>query len=169
MIYLPSKYEGGTRMEIKIMLAAAIFFGGWLLSYVFIRQLLFNFMTAYPLIRKMQEIDKDLIAVGAKRYTNTSVFVCLAIIAVIVFLVLFFCPKYLIISFFVGAALCLAMIIGKLSPRSRTMFENFCSGYCRFVPDDELRTIMYNKDIKKINRRLRELNYSSSFVPEFGD
>ena len=50
-------------METKIMLAAAIFFGGWLLSYVFIRQLLFNFITAYPLLRKMQQIDENLIAI----------------------------------------------------------------------------------------------------------
>ena len=154
-------------MEIKIMLAAAIFFGGWLLSYVFVRQLLFNSVTAYPLIRKMQQVDKDLIAVGAKRYTTTSVFVCLLVCAVIVFVVLRFCPTYLIISFFVGVLICVLMIIGKVSPKNLAMFENFCAGYCRFVPDDELRTIMYNKDIKKINRRLRELGYGSSFVPEF--
>lgn len=154
-------------MEIKIMLAAAIFFGGWLLSYVFLRQLLFNFFTAYPLIKKMQQIDGDLIAIGAKRYTATSVLVCLLLSAVIVFVVLYFCPRYLIISFFAGVALCLIMIIGKLSPNNRQMFENFCAGYCRFVPDDELRTIMFNKDIKKINRRLRELGCDSSFVPDF--
>ena len=149
------------------MLAAAIFFGGWLLSYVFVRQLLFNFITAFPLIRKMQQIDKDLIAVGAKRYTVTSVFVCLLVCAAIVFVVLRFCPVYLIIAFFIGVLLCILMIIGKISPRNLPMFENFCTGYCRFVPDDTLRTIMYNKDVKKIDRRLRELGYGSSFVPDF--
>ena len=154
-------------MEAKIMYAAAIFFGGWLWFYVFMRQFLFNLRTAYPLIRKMQEIDPELIAVGAKRYTNTSMLVCTAISAVIVFVVCYFCPVYLIVSFFVGAALCLVMLIGKLSPENKNMFENFCAGYCRFVPDDELRTILYNKDIKKINRRLRELGYDRSFVPEF--
>ena len=154
-------------MQIKIMLAAAIFFGGWLLSYVFIRQLLFNFITAYPLIRNMQSIDSDLIAVGAKRYTTTSVLVCLFASAIIMFLVLRFCPKYLIISFFVGVLICVLMLIGKISPQNRPMFENFCAGYCRFVPDDELRTIMYSKDVKKINRRLREMGYDHSFVPEF--
>ena len=154
-------------METKIMLAAAIFFGGWLLSYIFIRQLLFNFITAYPLIRKMQEIDSGLIAVGAKRYTATSVFVCLLSTAVLAFVVARFCPRYLQISFLVGALLCVAMIATKLSPENKPMFESFCTGYCRFVPDDELRTIMYNKDMKKINRRLREMGYGSSFVPEF--
>ncbi len=154
-------------MEIKIMLAAAIFFGGWLLAYVFIRQLLFNYLTAYPIIKKMQELDPELIAVGAKRYTNTSTIVCAVCIAVIGFVVVYFCPTYLIAAFFVGIALCLVMLAGKLSPRNRSMFESFCTAYCRFVPDDELRTILYNKDVKKINRRLREMGFSSSFVPEF--
>ena len=154
-------------MQIKIMLAAAIFFGGWLLSYVFIRQLLFNFVTAYPLIKKMQSIDEDLIAVGARRYTSTSVLVCILVSAVIVFLVVYFCPKYLIISFIVGVLICLVMLLNKIAPQNRPMFDNFCVGYCRFVPDDELRTIMYNKDVKKINRRLREMGYDHSFVPEF--
>ena len=53
-------------MEIKIMLAAAVFFGGWLLSYVFLRQLLFNFRVAYPLLNKMNGIDPELIAPGAR-------------------------------------------------------------------------------------------------------
>ena len=49
-------------MEIKIMYAAAIFFGGWLMSYVFLRQLLFNFRVAYPLLKKMNALDPELIA-----------------------------------------------------------------------------------------------------------
>ena len=154
-------------METKILLAAGLFFVGWLWFYVFMRQFLFNLMTAYPLIRKMQAIDKDLIAVGAKRYTTTSVLVCLAISAVVVFIIVYFCPLYLKIAFGVGALLCFVLIISKLSPSNKAMFESFCSGYCRFVPDDQLRTIMYNKEIKKINKRLRELGYQESFVPEF--
>lgn len=154
-------------MSMKIMLAAAIFFGGWLWFYVFMRQLLFNFTTAYPLIKKMQAIDPDLIAVGAKRYTTTSVLVCSLISVIILFVIFRFCPLYLLISFFVGAAICFAMLITKLSPNNLPMFESFCSAYCRFVPDDELRTIMFNKEIKKINRRLREMSYSNSFVPDF--
>ena len=154
-------------METKIMLAAALFFGGWLWFYIFMRQFLFNILTAYPLIRKMQELDPDLIAVGAKRYTTTSMIVCSVISIVLLFVIIHFCPNYLIISFFVGAVICMIMIIGKLSPQNKSMFESFCSGYCRFIPDDELRTIMFNKEIKKINRRLRELGYDKSFVPEF--
>ncbi len=154
-------------METKIMLCAGIFFGGWLWFYLFMRQFLFNLLTAYPLIRKMQEIDPGLIAVGAKRYTSTSIIVCTVVSAIILFVILRFCPTYLIISFFVGAALCLLMLLGKLSPQNKAMFENFCTGYCRFVADDELRTLMFNKEIKKINRRLREMGYDRSFVPEF--
>lgn len=156
-------------MESKIMYGAMLFFAGWLWFYIFVRQFLFNFLTAYPLIRKMQELDPGLIAVGAKRYTTTSVLVCSVISAVVLFVILFFCPTYMKIAFFVGAALCLVMLLGKLTPDNKNMFENFCAGYCRFVPDDELRTLMYNKEIKKIDRRLRELGYDRSFVPKFKD
>ena len=154
-------------METKIMLCAGVFFGGWLWVYLFMRQFLFNLMTAYPMIRKMQEIDPNLIAVGAKRYTNTSIIVCTVFSAIVLFVIFRFCPHYLIISFFVGAVLCMLMLWGKLSPQNKAMFENFCAGYCRFVGDDELRTLMFNKEIKKINRRLREMGYDRSFVPEF--
>lgn len=154
-------------METKIMLCAGVFFGGWLWFYLFMRQFLFNLMTAYPMIRKMQEIDPNLIAVGAKRYTNTSIIVCTLFSAILLFVIFRFCPHYLIISFFVGAVLCMLMLLGKLSPQNKAMFENFCAGYCRFVGDDELRTLMFNKEIKKINRRLREMGYDRSFVPEF--
>ena len=154
-------------METKIMLCAGVFFGGWLWFYLFMRQFLFNLMTAYPMIRKMQEIDPNLIAVGAKRYTNTSIIVCTVFSAIVLFVIFRFCPHYLIISFFVGAVLCMLMLWGKLSPQNKAMFENFCAGYCRVVGDDELRTLMFNKEIKKINRRLREMGYDRSFVPEF--
>ena len=154
-------------METKIMLCAGVFFGGWLWFYLFMRQFLFNLMTAYPMIRKMQEIDPNLIAVGAKRYTNTSIIVCTVFSAIVLFVIFRFCPHYLIISFFVGAVLCMLMLWGKLSPQNKAMFENFCAGYCRFIGDDELRTLMFNKEIKKINRRLREMGYDRSFVPEF--
>ena len=154
-------------METKIMLAAAVFFGGWLWFYLFGRQLLFNFRTAYPLIRRMQELDPELIAVGAKRYPSTSVTVCALVSAVLLFVVMYFCPNYLRIAFAVGALICFVMLITKVSPENRAMFDSFCAGYCRFVPDDELRTAMYNKDVKKINRRLREMEYGKTFVPEF--
>ena len=53
-------------MEIKIMLAAAMFLGGFLWVYFLIRQLLFNLRVAYPLLKKMnasQETARHLTAV----------------------------------------------------------------------------------------------------------
>ena len=38
-------------MAMKIMWAAAIFFGGWLFFYLFGRQLVFNLTAAYPMIK----------------------------------------------------------------------------------------------------------------------
>ncbi len=154
-------------MEIKILLAAAVFFGGWLWFYLIVRQLLFNFSVAFPLIRKMQALDPELIAVGAKRYTTISILVCMAVSAVLLFVMIHFCPLYLIISFAVGALLCFGMLITKVRPENRDMFDSFCIGYYRFVADDELRTAIYNKDIKKINHRLRDMGMSGTFVPEF--
>ena len=43
---------------------------------------------------------------------------------------------------------------------------NFKTGEVKL---DSIPVYLYNKDFKKINRRLRELGYGSSFVPEFDD
>ena len=112
-------------MEMKIIFAGAIFFGGWLWFYLFLRQLLFNFCTAFPLIKAMNAAQPDLIAIGAKRYTIVSVCSCLVVCAIIVAIVVIFCPLYLLISFFVGAAVGLLMYLGKLSPKNRPMFDTF--------------------------------------------
>ncbi|MCR5090188.1 MAG: hypothetical protein K6C08_11850 [Oscillospiraceae bacterium] len=154
-------------MEIKILLAAAVFFAGWLWFYLLMRQFMFNFTVAFPLIRRMQSLDPELIAVGARRYTTISVLVCTVVSAVLIFAIVYFCPLYLIISFFVGAVLCFGMLVTKVRPENRAMFDSFCLGYYRFVADDELRTHIYNKDIKKINHRLRDMGLSGTFVPEF--
>ena len=78
-------------MEIKIMLAAAVFFGGWLWSYLFIRQFLFNLVTAFPLIKKIKSLQEDLIAVGAVRYTVVSLITCGVVAAIILAVVIRFC------------------------------------------------------------------------------
>ena len=52
----------------------------------------------------MNAAQPDLIAIGAKRYTIVSVCSCLVVCAIIVAIVVIFCPLYLLISFFVGAA-----------------------------------------------------------------
>ena len=59
-------------MEMKIMLAGALVLAGFLWSYLFLRQFLFNIRVAYPLINKMNGLQPELIGVGAKRYTLIS-------------------------------------------------------------------------------------------------
>ena len=156
-------------MAMKIMWAAAIFFGGWLFFYLFGRQLVFNFSAAYPMIKKMREQDKDLIAPGADKYTNISVLVCVVTFAIVVAIVIRFCPLYLKISFAVGALSALLMYRPHSKVSDRSTFDLFCSAYSRFVPDDELRTAMYNRKPKQIRNRVREMGFDPSFVPTFSE
>ncbi len=79
--------------------------------------------------------------------------------------------KWILFFVAVGAAvialICFLFLVTKIKPENKAMFDSFCNAYCRFVPDDELRTLMFEKEYKKIDRRLRELGCSASFVPEF--
>lgn len=154
-------------MSTKVMLAGAIFLGGWLWSYVFIRQILFNFITAFPLIKKMRALKEDLIAIGADRYTIISTIVCCLFAAILLFVVIRFCPLYLILCFAGGALVAFVMLLKMVSPRNRAMFDTFCGAYCRFVPDDELRTAMFNKKTAPIRARLKAMELDGSFIPEF--
>lgn len=154
-------------MAMKIMWAAAIFFGGWLFFYLFGRQLVFNFTAAYPTIKKMREQDKDLIAPGADKYTNISVLVCIVTLLIVGFIVIRFCPLYLSISCGVGALSALIMYLPHAKVSDRATFDLFCSAYSRFVPDDELRTAMYNRKPKDIRSRVREMGLEPAFVPTF--
>lgn len=154
-------------MELKILLAAAIFLGGWLWSYLFIRQLMFNYRVAYPLMRKMNTLQENLIAVGAKRYTGVSVAICIGFAGLLLFLLFRFCKLYQIIAFFVGAIPAIIMLWNRILPDNRDMFDTFCSSYCRFVPDDELRTAMYNKKTGVMKMRLREMGIEGNFIPTF--
>ena len=156
-------------MAMKIMWAAAIFFGGWLFFYLFGRQLVFNFTAAYPMIRKMREQDKELIAPGADKYTNISVLVCVIAIAVVAAIVIRFCPLYLSISCSVGAVSALLMYLPHAKISDRSTFDLFCSAYSRFIPDDGLRTAMFNRKPKEIRKRMREMGLEPNFVPTFSD
>lgn len=156
-------------MAMKIMWAAAIFFGGWLLSYLFGRQLVFNFTVAYPMIKTMRGQDRDLIAPGADKYTNISVIVCVISLLIVGFIVVRFCRLYLIISFFVGLLSALIMYLPRLKLGERATFDLFCSAYSRFVPDDELRTAMYERKPRDIRSRLRELGLDASIIPTFSN
>ena len=156
-------------MAMKIIWAAVIFFGGWLFSYLFGRQLAFNFKTAYPMIKSMRGQDKDLIAPGADKYTNISVIVCIVTILIVSFIVVRFCKLYLIISFFVGVVSALILYLPHLSIYERNTFDLFCSAYSRFVPDDELRAAMYERKPKDVRKRLRDMGLDGSIIPTFSD
>ena len=156
-------------MAMKIMWAAAIFFGGWLFFYLFGRQLVFNFSAAYPTIKKMREQDKELIAPGADKYTNISVLVCVVTIVVVAAIVIRFCQLYLMLSCAVGAVSALLMYLPHAKVSDRGTFDLFCSAYSRFVPDDELRTAMFNRKPKEIRKRVREMGLDPAFVPIFSD
>lgn len=161
---------GGTRsMSMKVMWGGALLFCGWMWFYLFVRQLLFNFMTAYPLIKSMRKTQEELIAIGAKRYTTVSVVVCTVICAIVAGAIIAFCPLYMIICFFAGAAVALVTYLPKLTPKNRAMFDIFCSTYYRFVPDDELRTAMYNKKPSQMKLRLHIMELSTDFIPKFVD
>lgn len=154
-------------MEIKIIYFAALFFVGWLAFYLFGRQLIFNFTTAFHMIRKMQAADINLIDKNAVRYTVISVIVATGICAVITGIVLWLCPLYLKIGYGVGVLASFIMCVTKLSPATRANFDAFCGTYYRFVPDDELRTIMYNKNPHKMKVRLHAMGLPADIVPEF--
>ena len=160
-------------VPLKIMLGAFIFLVGWLWYYLFLRQFVYNFTTAFPLIRKMRSLNEDLINPNANRYTAVSVFASLALSLVIAAIVVFLCRKhfYYIIAFGAGALIACLMTLNKISIRNRAMFDAFCNAYYRFLPDDELRTAMYNKDIHKMKLRLHEMGISvkDSFIPDFKD
>lgn len=121
------------------------------------------------MIKKMREQDKDLIAPGADKYTNISVLVCVVTFAIVVAIVIRFCPLYLKISFAVGALSALLMYLPHSKVSDRSTFDLFCSAYSRFVPDDELRTAMYNRKPKQIRNRVREMGFDPSFVPTFSE
>ncbi len=156
-------------MQLKIMLAGALVLGGFLWSYLFIRQFLFNILVAYPTIKKMNLLQPDLISIGAVRYTRISDIVSLLVGCAILFGALFLCRKslLLIIAFLVGAVFATVVIVLRSKPSNREMFDLFSNAYARFIPDDELRTIVYNKQYDKVKARLKSMGIRDSFVPVF--
>lgn len=154
-------------MEMKIMLAGALVLAGFLWSYLFLRQFLFNIRVAYPLINKMNSLQPELIGVGAKRYTLISNLVSLLVGGAIAFAVLYFCPVYIKISFAVGAVAAFLFIFFRTKPENKESFELFTNAYYRFVPDDELRTLLYKKEYKQVKARLKEMGIQGTFVPDF--
>lgn len=156
-------------MNINFMLVGAFLLFGWLWAYVFLRQFIFNLRVAYPLINQMLETDSELIAKTSKQYTAVSTGLCAVVSIIILFVICRFCPVYMTVSFFIGAAIGLFMIYPTMVPTKREAFDSFCSGYYRFVPDDELRTAMYNKKPSQMKMRLHVMGLSIAFVPKFED
>ncbi len=154
-------------MEMKIMLSGALVLGGFLWSYLFIRQLLFNVMVAHPTIRKMNKLQARLIAGGATNYTIVSDIVCFLIAAVILFLIIRFCPLYIILSFAGGAVVAFVFVLFRMRPSNKETFDLFSKTYCRFVPNDELRTILAETDYKKAKALLKKLGIKGTFIPAF--
>lgn len=152
-------------MEMKIMYGALIFVAGWFYFYICLRQLIFDFTVAYPLISKFgKAMNGDLFAAkGANRLNTISVIIWLVICVGLGFLVVHFAALYLIISFFVGAVLGIILYIKKLGPSTKSNFEAFCHTYCRFVPDDDLRQAMNQCDLPKMRAALRALNCDLKF------
>lgn len=150
---------------MKIMYGALIFVAGWFYFYICLRQLIFDFTVAYPLISKFgKAMNGELFAAkGANRLNTISVIIWLVICVGLGFLVVHFAALYLIISFFVGAVLGIILYIKKLGPSTKSNFEAFCHTYCRFVPDDDLRQAMNQCDLPKMRAALRALNCDLKF------
>ena len=152
-------------MEMKIMYGALIFVAGWFYFYICLRQLIFDFTVAYPLISKFgKAMNGELFAAkGANRLNTISVIIWLVICVGLGFLVVHFAALYLIISFYVGAVLGIILYIKKLGSSTKSNFEAFCHTYCRFVPDDDLRQAMNQCDLPKMRAALRALNCDLKF------
>lgn len=158
-------------LQMKIILVGVLFLAGFLWSYLFLRQIMFNLRVASPLIKKMRTEQEDLIAVGAMRYTTLSTVVCSFISILLLGVTVYLCRNswYYLAGFGLGAIISFVMLFRMVRPDSKPMFNSFCSGYYRFIPDDELRTAFYNQKAGPIRSRLRELGLSGEIIPKLSD
>lgn len=156
-------------MEMKIMLAGAVVLGGFLWAYLFVRQFIFNVRVAYPIIRKMNSLQPDLISIGAVRYTRISDLVTIGVGGALLAGIIYLCRNNLLmlISFAIGAVFAIVFIVMRCKPSNKEMFDLFSNAYSRFIPDDELRTIMYNKEYEKVKARLKNMGIRETFLPDF--
>jgi hypothetical protein len=149
-------------MDLKIMYAALLFVAAWFYFYICLRQLIFDFTVGYPLIKKFGDAGV-LATVGANRLNTISVVIWLFISAGMAFVVIRFCPLYLMIGFWSGAVIGLIVFINKLGPRTLSNFNAFCHTYCRFVENDDLRNAMSDTDLPKMRSALRALGKEIKF------
>ena len=154
---------------MKYIWCGVFFLLGWLWAYLFIRQFIFNFTAAIPLLKGMTKEKPDIIDMKfANRYTWSSIIACGFLILLVGFVCVYF-PKspWNYGAFLFAGALCTLMLIKKMTPNHRNIFDSFCGAYYRFVPDDELRTAMYNLKPSAMKLRLKDLGLSTSWIPEF--
>jgi hypothetical protein len=155
-------------MEKQIMWGGLIFLGGWLWFYLMLRQLIFNFTTVLPMIKRFKKAGPELMSVNASRFVVISILVWTAIAGGIAALVIIFAKTYMWIAFLVGGLVGILSYIGRYGPYTKANFNDFCSAYYRFVPDDELRTDMYNNKIGQMKTRLDDMGIDKTIViPEF--
>ncbi len=155
-------------MDKQIMWAALVFAGGWLWFFVFLRQLIFSFTTTLPMIRRFNKAGPELISVNARRFMILSMVVWVLICGGTAYLVIHFAKLYLWLSFLGGAVVGVLSFITRYGPYTESNFKDFCAAYYRFVPDDELRTDMYNAKISQMKVRLDEMGVDKSIIiPEF--
>lgn len=155
-------------MDINFLLAGVLFLAGWLWSYLFLKQFIYNFTVAFPLVNGMLKASDQIISPNARKFTWVSVIANFLVCGVICFLILWFVkPLYLRLCFIAGAVIAFVMIIKGLSYKNRKMFDSFCSSYYRFVPDDELRTAMFNKKPSQMKVRLHALELPYEWIPKF--
>ena len=74
---------------------------------------------------------------------------------------------YIKIAFAIGAVAAFLFIFFRTKPENKESFELFTNAYYRFVPDDELRTLLYKKEYKQVKARLKEMGIQGNFVPDF--
>ena len=154
-------------MSTKIIFSSLLFLAGFIWSYIFVRQTIYNFTVANPVLKKMNAVGETLISPMSKKFLVVSVVANLLICGLIGFAVFYFCPLYLDISFLAGAIIVLVLSIRKLTYKNREMFDSFCATYYRFIPDDELRTAMYQKKPSQMKVRLHAMNLPYDFIPSF--
>ena len=155
-------------MSSKILIATLLFLGGWLWYFLIMRQLVINFTTVKPMLKKFTTTEKEIISVNSLRFLYLSIFVWFIISFGLLIGTIFLTRKhlYLCISFIIGGVIGVITFIGRYTSSTESNFKDFCSTYYRFIYDDELRTYMYYGKINEMRKRLTEMNIDN-IIPNF--
>lgn len=158
----------------KIMFIGFLFVIGWVLGYLFVRQIVFNANAARPIIKNMKNAKDDLIVYdNAIKYTSVSTATCIfmillfSAIVIVIYKLWARFDLYLTLAFFGGFVVSALMLVGQQKPDTKLVFESFCKAYYRFVPDDQLRTEMYNCKVPGMKLRCHDMGVSTDWIPTF--